>query len=203
LFLRASAWRNTASLTAYEGGRWQALSYSNRHLRDCYLDEINAPAAVRFIATRGSGTEALNVLLPLVHQLQWLGCEPVAMSRAPSPSWNPIGELPAYAFCMYSGPGMFALGEFLKRTSWGAKLQRLGIRNPRKALGYLVFYVEGGHLSKPIGVLHNSLIQNWSEEVALGRFGIPAGLVATLKAEMVQDLPQLNAFRRQVKVTQS
>jgi len=154
---------------------------------------------VRFIATRGSGTEALNVLLPVAHHLQELGCEPVPMNRSPSPSWNPIGELPAYAFCMYSGPGMQALTAFLKATPWGRKFKSMGIRNPSKALGYLVFYVEGGHLSKPIGVRHASLIRGWSQEVALGRFGIPADMVETLKAKMVRDLPQLNAFRRNVK----
>lgn len=203
LFLRAAGWRNTASLSSHEGGRWQTIGYGNRHLRDRYLDEIDAPAAVRFIAARGSGTEALNVLLPLAHQLQGLGCEPVVMTRTPSPSWNPIGELPAYAFCMYSGPGMQALGNFLRETPWGAKFKKMGIHNARKALGYLVFYVEGGHLSKPIGVRHASLIKGWSEEVALGRFGIPASMVETLKSEMIHDLPQLNAFRRQVKVNVS
>lgn len=198
LYLQASAWRNTASYSAHEAGRWRTINHGNRRLRDRYLDQIEAPPAVRFIALRGSGTEGLNVLLPLVHQLQTLKFEPVVEGSSPRSSWHRVGALSAYAFCMYSGPGTLAITEFLKQTEWGNRLRALGVRNLRKAFGYLLFYVEGGYLSRQWEVKHGGLIRAWSEEVALGRFGIAPERVETLKSEVQSDLPQLNAFRRKI-----
>jgi hypothetical protein len=203
LFLLASAWRNTASYSTYEGGRWRTISSGNRRLRDRYLDEVEAPPLVRFIATRGSGTEALNVLLVPAYQLKQLGSEQTRPLISPASSWNRIHGLPAYAFCMYSAPGMQALGQFLKHSSWTERLQAMGVRQPRKALGYLTFYIEGGHCSKPLRVKHAPKIQQWSEEVALGRFGVPADQVEVLKGELIKDLRHLNAFRRSVPVRSS
>lgn len=200
LLLLASTWRQTTAYSTQQGGRWRTLSKGNSGLRDQYLDRIKAPDLVRFIATRGSGTEALNTLLVPASQLKALACDTLTPTSPPTASWDLIQGLPAYAYCMYSAPGMQALGQFLRHSDWTPRLQALGVRNLRKALGYLVFYVEGGYLHRPLHVCHAAAIQEWSEELALGRFGIPADQVKTLKADMAADLPRLNAFRRLVAV---
>ncbi|WP_093289084.1 hypothetical protein [Pseudoxanthomonas sp. CF125] len=200
LLALATAWRQTAAYSTQVAGRWRTISRGNPRLRDEYLDLIQAPPLVRFIAVRGAGTEALNALLVPAHQLIGAGrtC-PTPKPPAPA-SWDLISGLPAFAFCMYSAPGMQAIGEFLRHTPWGGRLQALGVRNLKKALGHLIFYTEGGHLSRPLEVLHAPAIREWSEEVSLGRFGIPPDQIAQLKSDMANDLPQLNAFRRQVNV---
>lgn len=198
LFSLASAWRETTAYSAQVAGRWRTISKGSPRLRDAYLDLIEAPPLVRFIAVRGGGTEALNALLVPAYQLMTTGhSHPVPMPPAPA-SWDLISGLPAYAFCMYSAPGMQVISEFLKHTLWGSRLQALDVRNPKKALGHLIFYTEGGHLSRPLEVLHAPAIREWSEEVSLGRFGIPPDQIAQLKRDLANDLPQLNAFRRQV-----
>lgn len=200
LMALATAWRQTAAYSAQVAGRWRTISRGNPGLRDEYLDAIDAPTVIRFIAVRGAGTEALNALLVPAYQLMVAGHSiPEPIPPAPA-SWDLIGGLPAYAYCMYSAPGMQAISEFLKRTPWGRRLQALRVRNPKKALGHLIFYTEGGHLTRPLEVLHAAAIREWSEEVSLGRFGIPPDQIAQLKSDLASDLPQLNAFRRQVNV---
>lgn len=196
----ATAWRQTAAYSAHVAGRWRTISRGNPRLRDEYLDLIQAPPLVRFIAVRGAGTEALNAILVPAYQLMGAGHRrPIPTSPAPA-SRDLVSGLPAYAFCMYSAPGMQAITEFLKHTPWGSRLQALGVRNPKKALGHLIFYTEGGHLSRPLEVLHAPVIREWSEEVSLGRFGIPPDQIANLKSDLANDLPQLNTFRCQINV---
>lgn len=193
----AALWRDLARQSVRIAGRWVTSGQRDPARRDALLEQVDAPAALRYIVRKGHGTYALNTLSVPAHQLARL--RPARHTRhEPLPeSLELIGGIPAYAYCMYSAAGREALRQWLARNRWqvDGALQpkdRLGV------LGHLVFYVEGGFCARRLDIASGAAIETASEHALLGRYGIDPNQVRAFKDSIPLLLPSLNQARRRV-----
>ena len=193
----AESWRYLAPESMRVQGRWVTIGQSDPERRDEFLEYVDAPPVLRFVVRKGSGTYALNALSVPAYQLATIHSDVRTMHASALASDECIGGIPAYAYCMYSGPGRQALRLLLQQDGWPfddvvpAK-DRVGV------LGHLLFYVEGGFCRERFEIAHGASIEAASEMTLLGRYGVPADHVAPLKKGMDDRIPRLNVIRRRV-----
>jgi hypothetical protein len=195
----AGLWHSVAPRSVRTRAGWQVVARGDSHRRDAWLDAAGMPPLVRYIVQRGSSTDTLNVLLVPTYQLARGGVDVISVGPASSSSLETIGGVPAYSYCLYSGPGRNALRHFLgAHNSWRARLQGAGAADPFRALGHLVFHVEGDYCVRPVSVPRAPEIKALSETATLARCGVPAPAIQALEDEVAHALPALNVSRRSI-----
>ncbi len=194
----ADAWLSTENLSVRKSGVWTQVNHGCTATRQSFLAGIGAPPFVEYVTMKASRTDRLNTMVPMVAQLMQVTSSVVESPISPGRPAEVIGGYPAYSYCLFSKPGRAALREVLRSTRWGNRLAALGVGNPVRALGSLVFYVEGGYCDRTLHVAHWSEIRSLSRASQLGHAGIPAAHVAEFLDEVFQDLPVINRCRRKV-----
>ena len=197
------AWIQTEDHSVRLLGAWKRVNRSNGERRQHYLDAIGASDLVRYVAIKGTRTDRLNTLIPVVEPLMRTSADVVRDRRLTRTKPEIIGGYPDYSFCLYSKPGREALRRVLRCTDWGARLSSMGVSNSVGALGSLVFYVEGGECLSSLQVAHGLQIQAISRTAQLGSLGVPAASIGALLDDIRRDLPLVNRYRRQVDVSGS
>ena len=195
----AALWQSVVPRSVRTRQGWRTESCGDALTRNSWLDAANVPPLVRFVVERGNTTDSLNVLLVLAFQLAQGETARVASSTPTPLSTEKIGGLPAYAHCLFSEPGRASLRLFLAaHPHWRSRFRAMGVNDPMRTLGHLVFQIEGGYCSETITFRRASEIKTISEIATLGRFGVPAGEVVNLQRETLAALPELNAARREI-----
>lgn len=193
----AESWRSVAPESMRVEGRWITVGRRDPQRRDQFLEYVDAPPLLRFVVRKGSGTYALNALSVPAYQLATLQSDLRTMHAATLASDDCIRGIPAYAYCMYSGPGRQALRLLLQQDGWPFD-DAVPPKDRVSVLGHLLFYVEGGFCRERFEIAHGARIEAASETTLLGRYGVPADHVARLKKGMEDRIPRLNVMRRRV-----
>ena len=197
------AWIQTEDHSVRSLGVWRRVNRSSGERRQRYLDAVGASELVRYVASKGTRTDRLNTLIPVVDPLMRASADVVKDRRLTHAKPEIISGYPDYSFCLYSKPGREALRRMLRCTNWGARLSTIGVSNLVGALGSLVFYVEGGACLSSLQVAHGLQIQAISQTAQLGSLGVPAASIAVLLDDIRRDLPLVNSYRRKVDVSGS
>lgn len=194
----AALWKSIAAHSVRTRAGWRSVSRGDAYKRDEWLEITGMPSLVRYIVQRGGSTDALNVLLVPAYQLAQCGAQRITSGAPSHTSIEEIGGVPAYAYCVFSEPGRAALRRFLAgNDQWHKHFRECGVHDPIRALGYLVFHVEGGYCREVLSVSRSPEIKLLSEIASLQRFGVPEEQVLKLQQGMAADLPLLNAARRE------
>jgi len=196
-------WILTEEYSVRSLGAWTRVNRGSSELRQRYLDVVGASDLVRYVAIKGTRTDRLNALIPVVDPLKRASAEVVKDRGLAHAKPEFIGGYPDFSFCMYSKPGREALRRMLRCTNWGPRLSSIGVSNLVGALGSLVFYVEGGACLSSLQVAHGLQIQAISRTAQLGSLGLPAESIGALLEDIRRDLPLVNRYRRQVDVSGS
>ena len=197
----AALWKSVASLSIRTRTGWRSVSKGDAGQRDNWLTATGVPPLVRYVVQRGGSTEGLNVLLVPAYQLAQCGARGFSAPAPATTSSEEIGHVPAYAHCIFSEPGRAALRRFLALSeTWRNRCAELGVHDPMRAVGHLVFHVEGGYCADVLSVARAAEIKTLSEVASLARFGVPEDHVRNLQQEMALDLASLNAVRRAIAV---
>ena len=199
----AQTWMSVTPLSRRTPQGWRCVNRGSSAARDGLLAEAGMPPLVRFIVQRGSSTDGLNALLVPAFSLAQRQFEPPVQHSAQPVSLEAIGDLPAYAYCLYSEPGRAALRQFVAHDPLGGALRTAGAANPVAALGHLVFYEQGGFCALRRSVLLGADIERASESVTLVRCGIPSHRITALKRAVREALPRLNIVRRQIAASRA
>ncbi|MEP6632741.1 MAG: hypothetical protein ABJA62_00885 [Luteimonas sp.] len=195
----ASLWHSVAPRSIRTRAGWQVISRGDAQTRDAWLEAARMPPLVRYIVQRGANTDALNVLLVPAYQLAQSGFREITTGSPSSSSLDWISGVPAYAYCLYSGPGRSALRHFLAtHPQWADRFRKLGVIDGVRALGNLVFHVEGDFCSRVVEVSRGAQIATMSEAATLDRFGVPPSAISQLENHLVDALPDLNISRRSI-----
>ena len=192
----AALWKSIAALSFRNRNGWQALSRGSPITRDAWLEAAALPEVERFVVRRGAGTDALNVLFVPAYQLSTLSAR-LAPSPLEDSTNEKIGGVPAYGYCLYSGPGRLALRRFLDSSLASRRLlQKMGASDPIRAIGHAVFHVEGSLCSKPLEIYLSKEIRARSQLTSLAYAGIDARRVPELHEHVSKALPVLNIARK-------
>lgn len=195
----ATLWQSVAPRSIRTRAGWKVVSRGDTRSRDAWLEAAGVPPLVRFIVQRGGNTDALNVLLVPAYQLAQGGLHELSTEAPLASSLARINDVPAYSYCLYSGPGRSALRHFLAtHPLWQGKLRALGVTDALRAMGNLVFHVEGDYCSRAVGVARGAEIKAHSEATTLAACGVPATAISGLEEQVIQALPGLNASRRAI-----
>jgi hypothetical protein len=196
---RASAWQSVVARSVYRRGRWIQLTQGDANRRDQLLEMSGCPPLVKFIVRRGNSTDSLNSLMVPVFQLGQLKAERFDLIDLNPSSIDAIGQIPAYAYCLFSGPGRAALRVLLASTP---SLVRFcvgaGIVDPLRATGHTIFQLEGGYCQRVWEVARGMDIKFQSEQATLERFGVAREFQGELRGMVHALLPRLNLLRKQV-----
>lgn len=197
VLLAADAWRALAPQSLRIDGRWIVTGRRDPLRRDAWLEQIEAPAVLGFVVRKGHGTYALNTLSVPAWQLASMSATVQSIATTSPASEVRISGVPAYAYCMYSGPGREALRRFA--LAGGKIFDELHQTKDRVAIaGHLLFYLEGGWCAKRYAVAHGKAIEAASEVALLRRYGVKSDRIPRLKRALCLDLPRLNGLRREV-----
>lgn len=197
IYRSAGLWKSVAAHSVRTRVGWRSLSKGDKVRRDEWLDAASLPPIVRFVVIRGSGTDTLNHLLVPAYQLAHRTASHTQVRSGHPISEELIGGVPAYAYCLFSGPGRLALRAFLsQQRRWAEALADMSVTDPLRAMGHLIFQVEGGLCTETLQFLQADEIRQESETATLGRFGVPASAVNDLKTWVEECLPAINAARR-------
>jgi hypothetical protein len=199
----AQAWMSVIPQSRRTRQGWRCVNRGSSAARDALLDEAGVPPLVRFIVQRGSSTDALNALLVPAFALAQQQFDAPTQHMVRSVSLEAIGDLPAYAYCLYSEPGRAALRQFVASDPLWGELRAAGVSNPATALGHLVFYEEGGFCAMRRSVLLGTDIERVSEQATLVRCGIPSHHIHALKEGARDALPRLNVVRHQIAASRA
>ncbi len=196
----AELWHSIAPRSIRSRSGWRVVSRGDALKRDAWLEEAGVPPLVRYIVQRGSNTDALNVLLVPAYQLAKCGPHGTAAAESPpTSSLDEIGGVPAYSYCLYSGPGRSALRHFLMtQPQWRAKFCEIGVTDAFRTLGHLVFHVEGDYCALSVSASRGAEIKALSEAATLKRCGVPAAAIPMLEDQVIRALPALNFSRRSI-----
>lgn len=193
----AEIWHSITPRSIRTRTGWRVMSRGDARKRDAWLEEAGVPPLVRYIVQRGSNTDALNVLLVPAYQLAKGGVHGTPAESPTASSLDKIGGLPAYSYCLYSGPGRSALRHFLMmHRHWRERFREMGVTDPFRALGHLVFHVEGDYCARPVSFPRGAEIKALSEAATLARCGVPSAAIPDLEDRVTQAMPALNISRR-------
>lgn len=189
------AWLSTECHSIRTKTGWATANKGSPGTRKAWLEKIDAPALVQFVAMRGSGTDRLNTMLPIVWQLTsrrrpHIEAGDHAGDRSPM-----IGDVPAFAFCMYSKAGRRTLAAIVRETGWGARLRSIGSPSPAKALGSLIFQTEGWLCDRELRVARWREIRRLAAHSHLALNGVPPRHARTLLERARADFDLFNEFR--------
>ena len=107
--------------------------------------------------------------------------------------------MPAFAYCMYSKLGQEAFRVFLRSgTSLGQILRDGAVKNPLRALGFLVFQVEGAFLDKAVTFSGSYDILRSADAAEFTSLGLNPRDLAQLHCLTVESLPLINLARHAV-----
>jgi hypothetical protein len=194
---QARAWQAITARSTYREGRWVQLSQADPARRDALLDAAGVPDVVRYLVLRGNSTDTLNALLVPTYLLAQQQADRVDESDQYPASNAPIGPLPAYAYCLFSAPGRAALRTLLRTSPALTRLIRSvpGI-DALRAVGHVVFQLEGGFCHHTYRVAHALDIRAAYECATLERYGVPADRQPELRALVQAAWPQLQRARQ-------
>lgn len=195
--LQASAWQAITARSTYREGRWVQLSQADPARRDALLDAAGVPEVVRYLVLRGNSTDTLNALLVPTYLLAQQQAELVDEIDLQPGSNALIGPLPAYAYCLFSAPGRSALRTLLRTSPALTRFSRSvpGI-DPLRAVGHVVFQLEGGFCHQTVRVAHALDIRHAYERATLERYGVPVERQPELRALVHAAWPQLHRARQ-------
>lgn len=195
----AALWKSTAPSSVRTAAGWKVVSRGNTWLRDCWLDATSAPPLVSYIVKRGGSTDCLNSLLVPAWQLSQYESTTLCSPPGPSSALERIAGVPAYAFCLYSEPGRAALANYMARDSvLRSAMACHRVKSPVRALGDVVFNVEGGYCALRQEFRRTRQIATFAWEATLLRHGIGASAASELRSYVTEALPRLNEARREV-----
>jgi hypothetical protein len=200
LWQRAALLQLIAGFSVRQGNRWLTLTTPNARVLGLVLDEAAPATAIEYIARKGTRNDGL-AQLALLCVSPVLGARVVVRSETdPDPSLETINGVPAYAYCLFSGPGRAALRAFLRgnHALSAAALVRRGVRDPLRALGHLVFQQEGGQCDRLLDSDQITAIRGDCEDSTLAGFGVPAAALEELRSQFPLALGELNRVRRLV-----
>lgn len=194
---QARAWQAITARSTYREGRWVQLSQADPHRRDALLEATGVPDVVRYLALRGTSTDTLNALLVPTYLLAQQQTEHVDEIDLQPGSAALIGPLPGYAYCLFSAPGRAALRTLLRTTPSLARFNRSlpGI-DALRAVGHVVFQLEGGFSHHTVRVAHSLDIRHAYERATLERYGVPADRQPEFRALVQAAWPQLHRARQ-------
>lgn len=199
LLVSASRWRALGHHSLRTSAGWRSVLSGDPACRDAWLARLQFDPLVSYCVRRGNGTDGLNLLavparqLAMVSQVRVRGLQPPACSEAL------VGGVRAYAYCLYSKPGRQALGHFLSSDQgWRRRLVAAGARDLVRALGHLVFHVEGSYCAERLIVHREPEIREQGELASLARCGVAPEHVPGLRADLVDALPSLNEARLEI-----
>ena len=195
----AGLWKSIAAQSVRTPSGWRSVTRGDALTREAWLEAAEMPPLARFIVQRGSSTDTLNVLLVPVYQLAQGGAQYVAVPASSPTSSEVIGALPAYSYCLFSAPGRAALRRFLvNHEGWRRHFREIGVTDSLRALGHLVFQLEGSYCAQVLQFPRAAEIKMLSEIETLARFGVPVPKVPELRRQIATDLPALNVARRAI-----
>lgn len=146
---RCLALQLIGGLTLHTPRGFRTISRFDRKALAHVLDVFDSPLPIRYLAMRGRNTDGLNSSIVLAESML-RGSEFVLISDRSRPGTEAmIGPGIAAAYCMYTHAGNTAFAHWLKQdVELRRELSKAGATNPARALGYLIFHVEGSVLNR-------------------------------------------------------
>ncbi len=190
-----------AGHTERAGQRFVTLSRPSSSLRAKILNASDVPPMVRYVAEKGGASYGLNIVLILAW-LQSKGKGIVKNNPVRSEaSVDMIGNMPAYSYCMYSGLGNEAFRLFLKsKSELRTVFEESNLAEPLRALGYLVFQVEGSFLAKANVFDNSPEIARSADSAELENLGLQVSKLDWLQNLTIASIPLINLSRHSIEV---
>lgn len=187
-----------AGLSIRANGGWLTVHRAHADVRNGWLAALDLPPVVDYMFRRGGSTGGLNLAAVLAWQLaQGRGSE-ACPGKPPPIARSSISGVPAYAWCVYTGPGREALRAFIAGPDPLAGALRRCTDQPALALGHLVFHAEGDWCRRTWAFPGSAPIARAAERSTLAACGLAMSAVPALEAEVSAALPRLHAVRRLV-----
>lgn len=195
IWQRAVALQLIAGLTVRTRSGYRMLSRADAPTWHRVIEALSLHPLVALAARKGTATESLNVALPFAYWLYQQACmRPSRTGLAESPPR--IGGLLAPAYDMHTRAGLQALRLFLKsEPPFRQQLLEAGATDQVRALGFLLFQVEGGLLDRYEDYAPQIRLE--AERAELAHYGVQGDAVTTaLRAGLREQLPALHDARR-------
>jgi hypothetical protein len=195
---RMAAVNQIVGYTVRVSTRYPISISGNAVARHAWLSSRNTSDLMRYIVNRGHDTYGLNGSLLLASDIL-TAAQTTIDANSTSRSYESIGDIPSYAFCMYTQVGRRAATAWLASDS---VLQRAiassGCRHAVKALGYIVFQIEGALLSPWLRSEESESLRRQADEAELDHLGIERQKQLQLLQLVAQRMPMLNRCRAKV-----
>lgn len=195
IWQRTVALQLIAGLTVRTRSGYQTLSRADAPAWHRVVDALSLHPLVALATRKGTGTESLNVALPFAYWLyQQASVRPLrtaALDSSPR-----IGCLLAPAYDMHTRAGLQALRLFLKsEPAIRRQLLEAGAMDQIRALGFLLFQIEGGLLDRYEDYAPQVRVE--AERAELAHYGVRGDATTTaLRSELQGQLPALHDARR-------
>lgn len=195
IWQRAVALQLIAGLTVRTRAGYRTLSRADAQAWHRVINALSLHPLVALATRKGAGTESLNVALPFAYRLyQQANMRPPRTGLLDSPPR--IGGLLAPAYDMHTRAGLQALRLFLKsEPTFRQQLLEAGATDQVRALGFLLFQVEGGLLDRYEDYAQQVRVE--AERAELAHYGVQGdAITAALRAGLREQLPALHDARR-------
>lgn len=127
-----------------------------------------------------------------------LSSDGVTIKKVPMTDYTVLTSLPSYAYDMHTQIGKKAIGYLLGSTKVKAFFDTLQVADRGKAVGWALFYAEGGNLDAQIDYDGRESLYSAAINISLLDLGVPKDRIVQLIALVSESLSLLDTYRQKI-----